>query len=146
MIEKIFTFLRVLLKINRNDCALLTLLLAINRDNFWQKSIKATFASGKSRWLKKSRSIFETFASDKSQWLHRFFFRTHYSELRLRAYSSNPVEKLIFQAVLSLQKIKTMFFSLFKLVKNWNHVFWALLSLQRKINFVFFKWTSVVKG
>ena len=79
-------FLRVLLKMNRNDCTFLRLLLAVNwnqcsfsqlllaisRDNLWQKSIKPTFASGKSRWLKKSEYIFATFVGDKLRWLQLF--------------------------------------------------------------------------
>ena len=69
MIEKIVTFLRVLLKINWNDCSFFQLLLAINRYNFWKKNIKATFASGKSRWLKKSEYIFTNFVGDKFRWL-----------------------------------------------------------------------------
>ena len=83
-LQKIVTFLRVLLKINRNDCTFWTvllainwndcsfsqLLLAINRDNFWQKSehIFATFVGDKLRWLQ----LFATFASNKPTWLQLF--------------------------------------------------------------------------
>ena len=68
-LKRIVKFLRVLLKTNQNNCTFLRLLLAINRNNFWQKSIKATFASGKSRWLKKSKYIFANFVGDKFRWL-----------------------------------------------------------------------------
>ena len=68
-LKQIVKFLRVLLKTNQNNCTFLRLLLAINRNNFWQKSIKATFASGKSRWLKKSEYIFANFVGDKFRWL-----------------------------------------------------------------------------
>ena len=71
-LKRIVKFLRVLLKTNQNNCTFLRLLLAINRNNFWQKSIKATFASGKSRWLKKNEYIFTTFVSDKLRWLQLF--------------------------------------------------------------------------
>ena len=80
-LKQIVKFLRVLLKTNQNNFTFLRLLLAINRNNFWQKSIKATFAtgSGKSRWLQlfagdKPRwlQLFATFGSDKSRWMPLF--------------------------------------------------------------------------
>ena len=39
---------------------------------------------------------------------------------------------------LSLQKMKFMFFEVFKLAKNEIHVFWGFLSLQ-KMKFMFFE-------
>ena len=71
-LKQIVKFLRVLLKTNQNNCTFLRLLLAINRNNLWQKNIKATFASGKWRWLKKNEYIFTTFVSDKFRWLQLF--------------------------------------------------------------------------
>ena len=76
-------FLRVLLKMNRNDCTFLRLLLAVNwdhcsfsqlllaisRDNFWQKaSNRLLLATNRDDW-KKSKYIFATFVGDKLRWL-----------------------------------------------------------------------------
>ena len=39
-------------------CSFSIFLLVINQNNFWQKSTKATFVSGKSKWLNKKAETF----------------------------------------------------------------------------------------